>query len=144
MEGFTIHIIPDSEEQIRKIESLRKSVFHLKQDAPNRYAKPIRDGMIIPFALYKGDELIGGCYVGDGYDSLYIYYLFIREDYQKTGQNIGRRFLQNIINHKEQIEVLLNHPVKQSALHPMNDNLKKVYRAIGYQDGRSGMMVRAI
>ena len=144
MEGYTIKIVGKTEEEILQIEALRKQVFHIKASAPNRYAKQIRDEKIIPFALFKGEDLIGGCYVGEGFDSLYIYYLFVREDFQKTGLRLGRGLLQEVLDHKAEIEALFDNHFERSALHPISEEVKKIYQKIGYQEAPRGLMIRTI
>ena len=144
MEGYTIQIMGKSEQEIHKIESLRKQAFHLKASTPDRYASAIKRDKIIPFALFKGEELIGGCYVGDNFDSLYIYYLFLNESYQKSGLKLGRRLLTEILAHKQEIEALLEKPLTCSKLHPNSEPVRKVYEEIGYQNANNGVMIKRI
>lgn len=144
MEGYTIKITGKSHEEINEIESLRKEVFHIKEIAPNRYEKQIRDNVIIAFSLWKEDELIGGCYVGSNFDSLYVYFLFIKEKYQKNGLKLGRRLLSEILDHKNAVEELLDKSFDKSTLHPISEEVKKVYKAIGYVESVKGLMTRCI
>ena len=144
MDHFRIGIIERDEQQIHAIESLRKEVFHLKPSSPDRYRKMILEEIIIPFALYDEEKLIGGCYVGKVYDSLHIYFLFVKEKYQKTGLQLGRRLLQEVINHKGEVEELLDSSFTTSTLYPICEKVREVYQSIGYEDSPKGMMIKCI
>ena len=145
MEGYTVKIIePYHKEDINEIETLRKKVFHLKVNTINRYEHHINYGKIIPFGLYKEEELVAGCYVGDAFDKLYVYFLFVKEEYQHTGLKLGRTLLQYVMDNKELVEKRLETSYQESALHPSNENNKALYQRFGFEYHPSGIMTMKI
>lgn len=144
MEEYEIRIINPYDEEIQEIEILRKKVFHLKQDSINRYEFHINHGIIIPFALYKDEELVAGCYIGDGFDKLYVYFLFVKEEYQHTGLRLGRTLLKYVLDHKELVEERLQTKFTEGALHPSNEKNRELYKRFGFINAKLGMMTMKI
>lgn len=134
-----------NDSDLDEVEQIRKEAFHLKENAINTFKKHIENGKMIAFSLEtEEDEKIGGCYLGEYNNTLYVYYLFLKESYQRSGKGIGRRFLLEIFNHKKAIELILKHNYEYSSLHPTCTKLTEMYKEIGYQEQTKGYYVKRI
>lgn len=143
MSTYTIKIVKTPEE-LSLIESIRKEAFHLKDNSFNLYQKHIKANKIIPFALYKEDEMIGGCYIGEYQNAMYVYSLFLKENYQRSGEGIGRKFLLELSKYKKAIEALLKSTFEFISLHPCSDKLIEIYESIGFIEKGKGYYVKKI
>ena len=145
MQQYHITIIDKKDEEIDEIERIRREAFHLKRSGCNYYKKFIKDGKILSFALVSDDnQMIGGCYLGSYHNSIYIYYLFMKPEYQKTGLQLGRNLLLSILKHKKRIEELLHQSFEYSSLHPTCKKVHEIYESIGYQEVKNGYFEKRI
>ena len=145
MDEYRIELIDkDDNTTIRELENIRKVAFNLKQKVDSHYLKEIRNERIIPFAFMKEDEIIGGCYLGEYMNSLYVYFLFLKEEYKKNGLKIGRKLLIKTLEHKEEVEQLLNKSFYFSSLHSTSEKLNDVYESIGYKHKKDSYFVKRI
>jgi len=134
-----------NENDLDEVEKIRKEAFHLKENSINVFKKHIQAGMMVAFSLETEDnEKIGGCYLGEYNNTLYVYYLFLKESYQKSGKGIGRNFLLEILKHKKAIELILNKNYDFSSLHPTCTKLTNMYKEIGYEEKTKGYYVKRI
>jgi len=145
MKGYKINIVGNSDQELDAIEMIRKQAFHLKPTGENHYKKHIREGKMIPFSMEKEDgEMIGGCYLGEYRNSIYVYFLFLKPEYQKSGLQLGRKLLLEVLKHKKEIEEILHQSFDTSSLHPNCDKVKEVYESIGYKEESYGYYIKKI
>lgn len=136
-------------EQLYEIERLKHQVFHLKTDDSS--IKTSYDvfhavhNQLIPFGLYLDGSLIGGCYVSCYGDSLFINYLFIKEEYQNSGLRLGRYLLERVLELKPIFEEYFKKEFNVSRLTANNDKSRSIYEKLGYSsEGRTPFMSKKI
>lgn len=65
--------IPSTVENIKEVEKVRYNAYGYSFTCENNcFVEAILDGKIIMFGCYIFDELVGGCYVSNSNQSLYI------------------------------------------------------------------------
>ncbi len=144
MEEYTIKIMNHLED-INTIEQLRKEVFHLKQNATNYYEFHILHNQMIPYGMFYNNQLIAGCYISKSFDSIYVNFLFVKEEYRHNGLKIGRKLLLYILEHKKEIEEFFGQEFTISKLHPNNQESRRIYQTIGYNTtNNSNIMTKKI
>ena len=143
MEEYEIRI-SSTKEEIKEIEILRRKAFHLKMDSINRFEFHIKYNKIIPFAMYKDNEIVAGCYIMENFDSLYVSFLFVEEQYRNQGLRLGRRLLSYILENKEMVEERFNRQFDYSRLHPNNEKSRSIYKKVGYEDTSCPIMEKKL
>ena len=120
-----------------KLEDIRLRSYGIKP-TPNDYDKyyidNIINGSILVFTCYLDEKLIGGCYVSNAFNSIYIDYLFVLPEYQQKGFHIGKKLLEYILINKKQIEEYFNQEFSESKLYATSDKSKNIYSKMGYEE----------
>lgn len=89
---------PNSKE-IEELEKLRCEI--IKIDKSNYYLDLLLNGKIIGIGCYYNNQLIGGAYISDFLNSIYIEQLFVKEEYQNNALHIGSSILKYILENKK-------------------------------------------
>ena len=89
---------PKSKE-IEDLEKLRCEI--IKIDKSNYYLDLLLKGKIIGIGCYYNNQLIGGSYISDFLNSLYIEQIFVKEEYQNNALHIGSSILKYILENKK-------------------------------------------
>lgn len=97
------------------------------------YAKEIIEGKILVFVCKIDENIVATCYVSDLLNSLYVEYLFVQPEYQKSGLKLGIKLLQYIINNKHLAEEYFGCKFSKSKLTPSNEGITKIYEEEGYK-----------
>lgn len=105
-----------------------------QEDYDQYYIENIINGKILVITCYNEEKLVGGCYISNSLDSIYIDYLFILPEYQKTGQKLGRKLLQFVLDNKKIVEEYFDRKFTQSKLYAPNETNKDIYKKIGYEE----------
>ena len=133
-------------EEYEKIEELRKEVFDLKSSPGTYYLNGLIDNKIKAVATKKDNEIIAGCYFHSFINSLVIDQVFVKENYQETGLKLGRKLLLELLNHKKELEKILDTELYTTSIEPIDEKAEYIYRKIGYKQGNSftGMMHKSL
>lgn len=83
--------------------------------------------------MQNRQNIVATCYVSDLLNSLYVEYLFVQPEYQKTGLKLGIKLLQYIINNKHLAEEYFGCKFSKSKLTPSNEGITKIYEEEGYK-----------
>lgn len=134
---YRIEILDSEDERIYDLEFLRHQVFHLKtarELIQTSYSIfHIKHHQTIPFALSINSEMVAGCYVTCYNDTLFVDFLFVKEEYHNTGLKIGRLLLGYILNNKHIIEEIIHRQLNNSKLTPNSDKSEHIYQTLGYE-----------
>lgn len=134
---ITFKLENQSEETAMKLEDIRLRSYGIKP-TPNDYEKyyidNIINGSILVFTCYLDNQLVGGCYVSNAFNSIYIDYLFVLREYQQKGLHIGKQLLEHIIANKHLIEEYFGREFSESKLYATSDKSKKIYHKMGYEE----------
>lgn len=123
-----------NEENIEKLELARFDAYGMKTDEfdikNTFYANELRNKKFLAFGTYLEDELIGGCYVSNSRNSLFIEQLFIKRKYQRL--KLGTLLLTYILENKEMIEKYYQREFNACCLENRKE-LDKFYESLGYK-----------
>ena len=147
--NITIKRVDPTTKELYDVELLRHKVFHLKTD--ERLIKTsyrvfhAKHNTLIPFALYVDDDLAAGCYITCLGDSLFVDFLFVKDEYQNSGLRLGRMLLSRILELKPIFEEHFKKQIKESKLTPSNPKAESIYEKLGYvSDEKSSYMRKTI
>lgn len=129
-----------NEENIEKLELARFDAYGMKTDnfdiKNTFYANELRSKEFLAFGTYLEDELVGGCYISDSRNSLFIEQLFIKRKYQRL--KLGTILLNYILENKEMIEKYYQQEFNVCCFENRKE-LDEFYKSLGYR--RVGQMV---
>ena len=134
---LTYKVEDNTLETANKMEFTRLSSYGFtptKEEYDPYYIEDITNGRILVITCYYQDKLVGGCYVSNTLNSLYIDYLFILPEYQEKGLNLGRKLLLLILEKKQLVEEYFDTEFTQSKLYAPNEKTKHIYKKIGYTE----------
>lgn len=141
MEGITFSLVTIDEEMIRELEKVRFNAYHMdiSELSPTESfsAQQLREGEYIAFAALSKQQIIGGCYVSNNYNSLFIEQLFIKEEFQN--KHIGTALLAYTLKHKDIIQQYFNQRFYYSYLDNLNIQ-NQMYQKLGYVETDSYLM----
>lgn len=127
----------NSLELANKLEFLRLSSYGFtptEEDYDQYYIENIINKKILVITCYKDEKIVGGCYISNTLNSIYIDYLFILPEYQETGLRLGRKLLQFILDNKHLVEEYFDREFSQSKLYAPNEKTKNIYKKLGYDE----------
>ena len=120
-----------------KLEELRLRSYGINpspKDYDPYYIDNIIKGNMLAFTCYKDNDIIGGCYISNAFNSIYVDYLFILKEYQNKGLHIGRQLLQFILDNKILVEEYYKTEFNESRLYALTDKTKEIYSSMGYEE----------
>lgn len=126
-----LKLITENEDKM-KLESLRNEVFHLN-GISSYYINELLNGKTYAMAAIDNDNMVGGCYFHRFNTILLIDELFVKEDYQNTGLQVGRNLVKELILNKSKIEELLESEITLCKLEASNEKAKALYSKIGFK-----------
>ncbi len=130
-------VLDNTLENATMLEHLRLSSYGFtptEEDYDESYIKDICTKRILPFIIIYKDKIVGGSYVSNTLNSLYIDYLFILPEYQEKGLRLGRQLLKFILKNKQLVEEYFDTNFTQSKLCATNEKTKKLYTKMGYKE----------
>lgn len=134
---ITYKLMEPTKENSYLTEQLRLKSYGINpspKDFDEYYIENICNGTIIAIICYQDNKPIGGCYISDTFNSIYIDYLFVLPEYQNKGLHIGRSILQYIFDNKNIVEEYYNKEFTQSKLYATSPKSKALYKKIGYKE----------
>ena len=130
MSKYVYRLLND-DESFLEIDKLRFECFNIKNfDETNGYLRKIRDGYVLVVGCYLDNSLVGGVYVSDYLNSLYIDQLFVKENCRRM--HIGSGLLEFVFKNKNIFENYFNKKFDVSRLESANKD--DFYHYIGYRD----------
>lgn len=130
-------IINLTDENILKLEQIRYDAYkfdkqELKEGNP-LYIKYLKEGKYLVFGCYLNNQLIGGCYISNFHNSLYVEQLFISKQHQRTSLHLGTNLLLHVLKNKDQVEEYFQIKLNYSYLEPRK-NTENFYQNLGYRE----------
>lgn len=123
-----------TDENIEKLELARFDAYDMKTDdfdLKNTFsANQLRNKKYLAFGAYLEDELVGGCYVSNSRNSLYIEELFVRKDAQQI--EVGTNLLKYVLKRKSFIEKYYQQEFSTSCLENREES-NSIYQSLGYR-----------
>lgn len=123
-----------TDENIEKLELARFDAYGMKTDdfdLKNTFsANQLRNKKYLAFGAYLEDELVGGCYVSNSRNSLYIEELFVRKDTKQI--EVGTDLLKYVLKRKSFIEKYYHQEFNTSCLEN-REELNDIYQSLGYR-----------
>ncbi len=113
------------------VDRLRHDVQKLEYVENNYFINRIKNSEICVLACFIDDSVVGGLYLSNYLNSLYIEKVFVKEIYQKQG--IASYMINYVINNKEYFEGFFNKKVEYSKLEPNSKLTIDIYRKLGYR-----------
>jgi len=137
MNQIKYSILKPTDENIILLEQLRYNAYgfdnqELKNGNP-LHIKYLKEGKYLAFGSYLNDQLIGGCYISNSHNSLYIEELFISKQHQKTSLHLGTNLLLHILKNKDKVEEYFKTKLNYSYLEPRK-NTETFYENLGYKE----------
>ena len=93
-------------------------------------ANQLRNKKYLAFGAYLEDKLVGGCYVSNSRNSLYIEELFVRKDAKQI--EVGTNLLKYVLKRKSFIEKHYQQEFSTSCLEN-REELNGIYQSLGYR-----------
>ena len=123
-----------TDENIEKLELARFDAYGMKTDdfdLKNTFsANQLRNKKYLAFGAYLEDELVGGCYVSNSRNFLYIEELFVRKDASQI--EVGTDLLKYVLKRKSFIEKYYHQEFNTSCLEN-REELNDIYQSLGYR-----------
>lgn len=123
-----------TDENIEKLELARFDAYGMKTDdfdLKNTFsANQLRNKKYLAFGAYLEDKLVGGCYVSNSRNSLYIEELFVRKDASQI--EVGTNLLKYVLKRKSFIEKYYCQEFNISCLEN-REELNGIYQSLGYR-----------
>ena len=123
-----------TDENIEKLELARFDAYGMKTDdfdlKSTFSANQLRNKKYLAFGAYLEDELVGGCYVSNSRNSLYIEELFVRKDTKQI--EVGTDLLKYVLKRKSFIEKYYHQEFNTSCLEN-REELNGIYQSLGYR-----------
>ena len=123
-----------TDENIEKLELARFDAYGMKRDdfdLKNTFsADQLRNKKYLAFGAYLEDKLVGGCYVSNSRNSLYIEELFVRKDAKQI--EVGTNLLKYVLKRKSFIEKYYRQEFNTSCLEN-REELNGIYQSLGYR-----------
>lgn len=123
-----------TDENIEKLELARFDAYGMKTDdfdLKNTFsANQLRNKKYLAFGAYLEDKLVGGCYVSNSRNSLYIEELFVRKDAKQI--EVGTNLLKYVLKRKPFIEKYYRQEFNTSCLEN-REELNGIYQSLGYR-----------
>ena len=123
-----------TDENIEKLELARFDAYGMKTDdfdLKNTFsANQLRNKKYLAFGAYLEDKLVGGCYVSNSRNSLYIEELFVRKDAKQI--EVGTNLLKYVLKRKSFIEKDYQQEFSTSCLEN-REELNGIYQSLGYR-----------
>lgn len=123
-----------TDENIEKLELARFDAYGMKRDdfdLKNTFsANQLRNKKYLAFGAYLEDKLVGGCYVSNSRNSLYIEELFVRKDAKQI--EVGTNLLKYVLKRKSFIEKYYRQEFNTSCLEN-REELNGIYQSLGYR-----------
>ena len=140
-----INLVLDNDEFL-KLENLRYEVLGLPKEIMGKsyYLDKFNKYKLLGAGAYIDNKLVGGIYISDSYDTLYIEYLFVSKEYQSNKNHIGSELLSFVLKNKNAFEEYFNIDIYVSMLEPGSELLRMYYRKFGYKDIGNNYMKRTI
>lgn len=124
-----------NDEIINLLECLRYDSYQMKFDksvvTQGYYYNALSNNKYFVFGCFCDNFLIGGCYVSNLYNSLYIEQLFIKREHQNNG--IGHKFLEYVLKNKCLIEDFYHNRFYYSYL-DATPRAESLYKRLGYRE----------
>ncbi len=139
---------PDLDE-LYKIELLRHTVFHLKTDdahvKTSNFIFHVMHNKMIPFTLEVDGELAAGIYVSCINDTLFINSLFVKEEYQNTKMQLGRKLLNSVLELIPIFEEHFGNKIKTIKLIAVKPKARSFYQKVGFtQEEKTPYMLKKV
>ena len=116
---------------IDELELLRYNANGIKKEVTSTYyKKQIEEGKMIAFSCFYNNELVGGAYISNSLQSLFIELIFVKKEMQNNKLHIGSYLLNYILKNKEIIEEYFG--VKFNISRLDNKEHESFYKKIGY------------
>ena len=102
MNELIVKVLEPNISNIEQVEKLRIEAYHLNIENPNLYyTKNILEGNYLVFVCIYQKQIIGGAYISNSYNSLYVEQIFVKPSFQNHSLHIGHQLLQYILENKE-------------------------------------------
>lgn len=131
---MTIEIVNDPHKKYN-VESLRKKVFNL-QGVGRYYLDQILYGKEFVLAATEDKKIIGGCYFHRFENILFIDQVFVKEEYQNSGLEVGRVLINSLLINKDLMEKELGDKITMCRISANNEKAKSLYKKIGFKESK--------
>lgn len=128
--------LPPTKTNLLKLEKIRLNAYNIntKDLSPKEtfYYQKLKEKKYLIYTCYLNNKLVGGCYISNSNNSLYIEQLFISKNQQNSKYHLGKNLLKYILTQKKEIEKYFNQTFNYSTL----DSLPKattLYKSLGYK-----------
>lgn len=121
------------DDNFKIIERIRKEAFNIEDTEQNDYYyQKIKNNSIYVIQCYYNNELVGGAYISNYLNSLFIEQIFIIKKYQKSDLHLGTKLMKYIIDNKRKFETVFDTQFSFSRLEScMEDHF---YENLGYSE----------
>lgn len=130
------------DKEILNLEELRCEVF--ETEGTSYYLDLIYKERMLAIGGYLDDKLVGGVYVTDSFDSLFIEQVFVKKEFQNNSLHIGSSLLKYILENKKIIEKFFHKEFNRCRLESRNKD--SFYKMLGFREENNiiGTMKRRI
>ena len=123
-------------EEISRVESLRAEVFHMNTTGIY-YLNELLSGKEYALVTFNGKEMVAGCYFHRFESILMIDQLFVKEEYQNKGLNLGRNLVEQLVTNKAELEELLGGSLNVCKIDSNNEKAHNIYLDMGFRESKN-------
>ena len=103
MNKLDYHIFSSNDVGVKDLEELRDNIIGV-DDMSTYYLDLIHSGNVVGVGCFYQGQLIGGAYVLNSYNSLFIEYVFVKDEFQNSSLHVGSSIVKYILDNKEIFE----------------------------------------
>ena len=118
-------------DDLNLVDRLRYDVENLEYVEDNYFINKIKNNEICVLACFIDNSVVGGVYLSNYLNSLYVEKVFVKESFQKQG--IASSMIKYVINNKDYFEGFFNKRIDYSKLEPNSNLTIDIYRKLGYR-----------
>lgn len=135
-------ILKNDNDMIELMERLRKNAFGFDADTINQYyINRLMDNSLVMLACVYNNKLIGGAYIANRFNKLYIESLFVDKSLQRSKLHVGTRIMNYIINNNELFDKLFDTKFYFSSLEPIDEEVASFYKRLGYHQNDNDSLI---
>ena len=116
---------------IELVDRLRYDAQNMEYVDNNFFINRIKNGEICVLACFIENSVVGGIYLSNSLNSLYVEKIFVKEQFQKCG--IATFMINYVINNKHYFEGLFHKKIDFSILEPNSNLTVDLYRKLGFR-----------
>ena len=116
---------------IELVDRLRYDAQNMEYVDNNFFINRIKKGEICVLACFIENSVVGGIYLSNSLNSLYVEKIFVKEQFQKCG--IATFMINYVINNKTYFEGLFYKKIDYSILEPNSNLTVDLYRKLGFR-----------